>query len=118
MTINEIATDLRVALVNCINRDKSVSLADRYYFVIGQRDFSDEEIISFWLSVSCLENNRMPMFVVEKWAERSSNIYEWTELLRTEYHSGRKQMNCFLTSERVRTKPRSDDFARPPETAR
>jgi hypothetical protein len=93
MTITEVAKDLRVALVNCINRDKSVSLADRYYFVIGQRDFSDEEIISFWLSVSGLKDNQMPMSVVEKWAERSSNIYEWMELLGTEYHSRRKASN-------------------------
>ena len=97
MTMTEIATGLRIALVNCINRDKSLSLADRYYFVIGQRDFSDEEIISFWLSVSCLEERQMPMFVVEKWAERSSNIHEWMELLRTESHSSRKQLNLYCS---------------------
>jgi hypothetical protein len=52
-------------LVNCVNRDNGVSLADRNKFFIGQRDCSDEEIISFWLSVSFLEDHRVPMFVVE-----------------------------------------------------
>jgi hypothetical protein len=81
MTIAEIATVLRIVLVNCVNRDNGVSLAGRNKFFIGQRDCSDEEIISFWLSVSCLDDHRVPMFVVEKWAKQATSINEWMSLL-------------------------------------
>jgi hypothetical protein len=33
------------------------------YFAPAQNDCSDEEIISFWLTVSTLEKHEVPMFV-------------------------------------------------------
>ena len=32
---------------------------------------------------------------VQMTCAKSAGVYEWMELLRTEYHSGRKQLNCF-----------------------
>jgi hypothetical protein len=81
MTIKEIAAGLRVALVNYINLDKSVSLATRNFFIVGQRGYSDEEIISLWLSVSDIEDHQVPMFAVRQWAKKATNITEWMELL-------------------------------------
>ena len=81
MTITEIATSLRLVLKNCVNANKDVSIVERRYFASLQNDSSDEEIVSFWLSVSCLEDHQVPMFVVERWAERASTINEWMALL-------------------------------------
>jgi hypothetical protein len=81
MTITEIATDLRVALVNYVNRDESVSLTSRISFIVAQFDSSDEEVISFWLSVSEIEDHQVPMFVVRQWAKKATNIVEWMTLL-------------------------------------
>jgi hypothetical protein len=81
MTIPEIAAQLRVALGVCVSADKDVSPAERSYFTAMQNDSSDEEVISFWLSVSYLENHRVPMFIVKQWARRATNISEWMALL-------------------------------------
>jgi hypothetical protein len=81
MTITEIAAGIRKVLVNYVNLDKSVSLASRNFFIIGQRDYSDEQIISFWLSISDIEDHRVPMFVVRQWAKKATNIDEWMALL-------------------------------------
>jgi hypothetical protein len=54
MTIPEIAVQLREALGNCVDSAKDVSPAERSYFTAAQNDSSDEEVISFWLSVSYL----------------------------------------------------------------
>jgi hypothetical protein len=81
MTIPATAAQLRVALGNCVNADKDVSLAERSYFAAVQNDSSDEEVISFWLSVSYLEQHQVPMFVAKLWAKRVNNISQWMALL-------------------------------------
>jgi hypothetical protein len=81
MTIAEIAAQLRVVLGLCVCGDKDVSTAERIYFTIKQDDSSDEEVISFWLSVSYLEEHQVPMFVAKQWAKRATNISEWMALL-------------------------------------
>jgi hypothetical protein len=81
MTIPEIAAQLRVALGVCVGADKEVSSAERSNFVSVQNAASDEEVISFWLSVSYLEEHRVPMFVVKQWGQKASNISEWMALL-------------------------------------
>ena len=81
MTISEIASQLRLALVVCVGADGTVSSAERTYFAAVQNDASDEEVIAIWLSVSYLEDHQVPMFVVERWAERASTINEWMALL-------------------------------------
>jgi hypothetical protein len=52
MTNPEIAAQLRVALGICVSADKDVSPAERSYLTAMQNDSSDEDVISFWLSVS------------------------------------------------------------------
>jgi hypothetical protein len=81
MTIAEIAAQLRVALGNCVNADNGVSPEERSYFAAVQNDASDEDVISFWLSVSYLEEHQVPIFVAKQWAKRASNISEWMALL-------------------------------------
>lgn len=81
MTIPEIASQLRMVLGVCVKADANVSLAQRIYFAAAQNDCSDEEIISFWLSVSSLDEHQVPMFVAKHWATRSSNFIEWMVLL-------------------------------------
>jgi hypothetical protein len=81
MTIPEIASQLRVALGVCVGADKDVSSAERSYFAAVQNDSSDEEVISFWLSVSYLEEHRVPLFVAKMWAKRAANLIEWMALL-------------------------------------
>jgi hypothetical protein len=81
MTISEIASQLRVALGVCVSAEKDVSSAERSYFAAVQNDSSDEEVISFWLSVSYLEDHRVPMFVAKKWAKKADNLIEWMTLL-------------------------------------
>jgi hypothetical protein len=81
MTIPEIAARLRVALGICVSADKDVSPAERSYFTARQNNSSDEDGISFWLSVSYLDNHRVPMFIVTQWARRATNISEWMALL-------------------------------------
>jgi hypothetical protein len=81
MTIPEIASQLRVALGVCVGADEDVSSAERSYFAAVQNDASDEEVISFWLSVSYLEDHQVPMFVAKQWGQRASNISEWMALL-------------------------------------
>ena len=60
-----------------IQSDTEVSPAQRIYFAAAQNDCSDEEIISFWLSVSSLEGHQVPMFVAKHWAKHASNFIEW-----------------------------------------
>ena len=81
MTITEIAAQLRVALGNCVNADKDVSPAERSHFAAAQNDSSDEEVVSFWLSVSYLDKHRVPMFIAKQWARRATHINEWMALL-------------------------------------
>jgi hypothetical protein len=81
MTIPEIAEQLRLALGHCVDAAKEVSPADRSYFTAAQNNSSDEEVISFWLSVSYLEEHQVPMFVAKQWAKRAKNICEWMALL-------------------------------------
>jgi hypothetical protein len=81
MTVTEVARDLRRVLGDCVNADKNVSVAQRIHFAAAQNDCSDEEVISFWLSVTCLEGHRLPMFIVEQWAAQATDINEWMELL-------------------------------------
>jgi hypothetical protein len=81
MTIPEIAAQLRVILGLCVFADKNVSPQKRIYFTTEQNDSSDEEVIAFWLSVSCLEEHQLPMFIVEQWAKRATSINEWMALL-------------------------------------
>jgi hypothetical protein len=81
MTIPEIASQLRMVLGIYVNASKEISPAQRIYFAAGQNDSSDEEIISFWLSVSRLEEHQVPMFVAKHWAARSSNFVDWMLLL-------------------------------------
>jgi hypothetical protein len=82
VTIAEIAEDLRAALMNCIKRDGDVTLLDRCSLTIVEHDFSDEEIVSLWLSVSCLCDHRVPVFVAKHWAEKVTNIDDWMDLLK------------------------------------
>ena len=81
MTISEIAAQVRVALGICVSADKDVSPAERSHFTAMQNNSSDEDVISFWLSVSYLDNHRVPMFIVTQWAQRATNISEWMALL-------------------------------------
>jgi hypothetical protein len=81
MTIPEIAAQVRVALGICVSADKDVSPAERSHFTAMQNNSSDEDVISFWLSVSYLDNHRVPMFIVTQWAQRATNISEWMALL-------------------------------------
>jgi hypothetical protein len=81
MTIPEIAAQLRVALGNCVNAAKDVSPAERAHFTAAQNDSSDEEVVSFWLSVSYLDDHRVPIFVAQQWARRANSISEWMALL-------------------------------------
>ena len=81
MTIPEIAAQQRVALGICVSADKDVSPAERSHFTAMQNNSSDEDVISFWLSVSYLDNHRVPMFIVTQWAQRATNISEWMALL-------------------------------------
>jgi hypothetical protein len=81
MTIPEIAARLRVALCNCVNADESVSLAERRYFDAVQLDSTDEEVISFGLSVSYLEEHHVSMFVAKQWAKQANDLCEWMALL-------------------------------------
>ena len=53
----------------------------RQTFAAAQNDCSDEEVSSFWLSVSYLEEHQVPMFVAKQWAKRATNISEWMALL-------------------------------------
>jgi hypothetical protein len=64
MTIPEIAAQVRVALGICVSADKDVSPAERSHFTAMQNNSSDEDVISFWLSVSYLDNHRVSMFIV------------------------------------------------------
>jgi hypothetical protein len=81
MTIPEIAAQLRMVLGFCAKADTNVSAAQRIYFADAQNDCSDEQIISFWLTVSGLEEHQVPMFVARHWAKRASNFIEWMALL-------------------------------------
>jgi hypothetical protein len=81
MTISEIASQLRMVLGVCVKTDAKVSPAQRIYFAAAQADCSDEEIVSFWLSASSLEDHQVPMFVAKHWATRASNLIEWMALL-------------------------------------
>jgi hypothetical protein len=81
VTIPEIAAQLRMALCNCVNADEGVSPAERRYFDAVQGNSSDEEVISFCLSVSYLEEHQVPTFVAKQWAKRATNISEWMALL-------------------------------------
>jgi hypothetical protein len=81
MTIAEIAVNLRGTLGSCLNQDKSASILDRCYLTLVQHDYSDEEIVSLWLSVSFLRDHQVPMFVVKHWAEKAADINEWMSLL-------------------------------------
>ena len=71
MTIPEIAAQLRMVFGACAKADANVSPAERIYFAAAQNDCSDEEIISFWLAVSSLEEHQVPMFVAKHWAKRA-----------------------------------------------
>jgi hypothetical protein len=81
VTIPEIASQLRMVLGVCVDADAKVSPAERRHFGTFQRTSSDEEVITFWLSVSSLEDRRVPMFVAKHWAKRASNFIEWMSLL-------------------------------------
>jgi hypothetical protein len=76
MTIPEIASQLRIVLGVCVGADKDVSSAERSYFAAVQNDASDEQVISFWLSISHLEDHRVPMFVVKQWGLKASSNLE------------------------------------------
>jgi hypothetical protein len=65
MTIPEIAAQLRMVLGFALKRKQNVSPAERIYFAAAQNDCSDEEIISFWLTVSSLEEHQVPMSVAK-----------------------------------------------------
>jgi hypothetical protein len=82
MTIPEIAARLRVALCNCVNADEGVSPAERRYFDAVQLNSTDEEVISFWLSVSYLEEHHVSMFVAKQWAKQANDLSEWMALLQ------------------------------------
>src|SRR5580693_5758508 len=81
MTIPEIAAQIRMVLGVCAKANANVSPAERIYFAAAQNNCSDEEIISFWLAVSSLEEHQVPMFVAKHWAERASNFIEWIAVL-------------------------------------
>jgi hypothetical protein len=82
VTITEIAGELRAELTKCINRDGEATLLDRCYLIIVEHAFSDEEIVALWLSVSCLCDHRVPMFVAKHWAQKVTNIDDWMEALK------------------------------------
>jgi hypothetical protein len=65
MTIPEIAAQLRMVLGVCAKSDANVSPSERIYFAAAQNDRSDQEIISFWLSVSSIEEHQVPMFTAK-----------------------------------------------------
>jgi hypothetical protein len=70
MTIPEIASQLRISLGVCVVAHKDVSSAQWSHFAAVQNDASDEQVVSFWLSVSYLEDHRVPMFVVKQFSDR------------------------------------------------
>jgi hypothetical protein len=49
--------------------------------MIDQFDFSDEQIISFWLSISHLEDRQVPLFIVRQRAKKATSVTEWMTLL-------------------------------------
>jgi hypothetical protein len=76
MTIPEIASQLRIVLGVCVNADTEVSPAQRIYFAAAQNDSSDEEIISFWLSVST------PCQTIQ--SKGGVLLEDWCDLMRAE----------------------------------
>jgi hypothetical protein len=81
MTVPEIAALMRSALGHCVYADEGVSPTGRNYFTAVQNAALDEEVIAFWLSVSCLKEHHVPMFVAKQWAGKATNISEWMALL-------------------------------------
>jgi hypothetical protein len=81
MTIPETAARVRVALCYCVNADEGVSSTERRYFHAVQLNSTDEEVISFWLSVSYLDKHHVPMFVAKQWAKQANDLNEWMALL-------------------------------------
>ena len=78
----------------CVNADTEASPTQRIYFAGAQKHCSDEQIISFWLSVSNLEDHQVPMFVAKHWASRSSNFIEWMILLDHNTQRHRETTSC------------------------
>lgn len=84
MTIPEIAAQLRVALGNCVDAAKDVSLAERSYFTSAQNDSFRRRghlLLVVGLLPRGLEEHQVPMFVAKQWAKRATNISEWMALL-------------------------------------
>ena len=59
----ETAGQMRVALNNCVSADKDVRLQNEVISPQCRETLLDEEVISFWLSVSQLEQHQVPTFV-------------------------------------------------------
>jgi hypothetical protein len=70
-----------LALCYCVNADEDVSSAECRYFHAVQLNSTDEEVISFWLSVSYLEEHHVSMFVAKLWAKQANDLSEWMALL-------------------------------------
>src|ERR1700731_2504261 len=96
MTIPEIVAQVRVALGICVSANKDVSPAERSHFTAMQNNSSDEDVISFWLSVSYLDNQsgvdvyRHPMGATGDQYQRVDGT------LGMEYRSTGKQLTCQL----------------------
>ena len=77
----ETAGQMRVALNNCVSADKDVRLQNEVISPQYRATLLDEEVISFWLSVSNLEQHQVPTFVAVQWAKRANGVGEWMALL-------------------------------------
>jgi len=90
---------LRVALGNCVNAGKDVSPAERSHFAAAQNDSSDEEVVSFWLSVSVglLSRQASSTDVYRQAVGAKSNQYQRVDgALGTKYCSTGKQLTSQL----------------------
>jgi hypothetical protein len=92
---------MRVALNNCVSADKDVRLQNEVISPQCRETLLDEEVISFWLSVSNLEQHQLPTFVAVQWAKRANGIGEWMAL-----GSAVRRFNSFETSPILSYPPR------------
>jgi hypothetical protein len=57
-----------------------------------QLNSTDEEVISFWLSVSYLDKHHVPMFVAKQWGEKGERSQRVDGALGAEYRATGKKL--------------------------
>jgi hypothetical protein len=86
----KVSDDLILQLVNVTalirNDPEGVAAATCWIEIIEPHNLAKHQPPGGYL----LDNRQVQMTCA-----KSAGVYEWMELLRTEYHSGRKQLNCF-----------------------